>query len=182
MIKTRKDLKEYLNADKIALGIKTRRPRFLRDLEWRYQILLRKTEYYVNTNSILRFFYMYKLRKTQIKYLTFIPINTCDKGLSIAHIGNIRINANSKIGKYCRIQTGTILGATGGSIKAPIVHDYVYIGAAAKIIGDINICSYTCIGAGSVVVKSINEAGTYAGVPAKKISENTSKNFLINFD
>ena len=179
MIISRQDLKEYLNDDKKALGITRKNPRWFTDFEWKYEICLRKAEYYYNNKKLLRFYYLLKLRKMQLKFMTFIPMNTCDKGLSIAHIGGIRINGNSKIGKYCRIQEGVTIGATNGSTDAPIIGDNVYIGSGAKIIGNIFISSETCIGAGAVVVKTINERGTYAGVPAKKINNNTSAKNLI---
>ena len=49
MIKTKKELREYLEADKIALGICLKKPRLFRDGLWKYQRLYRKTEYYWNT-------------------------------------------------------------------------------------------------------------------------------------
>lgn len=181
MIVTKEDLKEYLRADKEALGIKYRRPRFMTDFEWRYEITLRKAEYYNNFRlNLLRYYYLFKLRRLQLKYQTFIPMFTCGKGLSIAHIGGIRVNGNAKLGEYCRIQEGVTIGATDGSIKAPQIGDYVYIGSGAKIIGEISIMSYSQIAAGAVVVKDAIEVGTYGGVPARKISNNDSSKNLIN--
>ena len=181
MIKTKSDLKRFLLEDKKALGkLKFKRPRIFRDEEWRFQILLRKTEYHFNKNSLFKFFYLIRYRRLQVKYLTFIPLNTCDYGLSIAHIGGIRINNESKIGKYCRIHEGVTIGATNGDKKAPVIGDKVFIGSGAKIIGNIIINGGCCIGAGAVVVKDIMEIGTYAGVPVKKISnKNSSYNLLI---
>ena len=182
MIKSRKDLKEYLRADKEALGIKYRRPRFMTDFEWRYEITLRKAEYYNNFRlNLLRYYYLFKLRRLQLKYQTFIPMYTCGKGLSIAHIGGIRLNGNARLGEYCRIQEGVTIGATDGSKKAPQIGDYVYIGSGAKIFGDLAICSKCQIAGGGVVVKSIESVGTYGGVPAKKISESSSEKNLIVF-
>ena len=180
MIHSKKELKEYLINDKNALGIKHKRPRFMTDFEWRYEIILRKAEFYnIKKFHPLRFFYLFKLRKLQLKYQTFIPMYTCGKGLSIAHIGGIRINSNAKLGEYCRIQEGVTIGATNGSLKAPQIGNKVYIGSGAKIIGDIYIKDDICIGAGAVVIRSICEDGTYAGVPSKKISDNTSELNLI---
>jgi serine O-acetyltransferase len=51
MINSKEDLKRYLAADKIALNIKRRRPRLLGDAIWKYQIALRKYEYYLNTHN-----------------------------------------------------------------------------------------------------------------------------------
>lgn len=180
MIKTKKELKEYLAADKKASGIKYAHPRFMTDFEWRYEIALRKAEFYSSKKiSILKYFYLFELRHLQLKYQTFIPINTCAKGLSIAHIGGIRINGNARLGEFCRIQEGVTIGATNGSTKAPIIGNRVYIGSGAKIIGDISIADDVCIGAGGVVVKSITENGTYAGVPVRKVSNNNSKSNLM---
>ena len=47
MINSRQDLKVYLEADKISLDRKRKRPK-INDFIWRYQILLRKCEYYTN--------------------------------------------------------------------------------------------------------------------------------------
>lgn len=52
------------------------------------------------------------------------------------------------------------------------------MGSGAKIIGDIRIADGVAIGANAVVVKSIIENNTtWAGVPARKVSNNAS---LIN--
>lgn len=183
MIKTKKDLREYLSEDKKALGVKANRPRFMTDFEWRYEIVLRKAEYYNQFKfSPFRYVYLFLLRHYQLKYQTFIPMYTCEKGLSIAHIGGIRINGNSRLGKYCRIQEGVTLGATDGSTDAPLVGDYVYLGSGAKIIGAIKIESKTQVAAGAVIVKSITEVGTYGGVPGRYISPNTSEKNLLYVD
>ena len=47
MIQSKDDLKKYLEADKFSLGRKEKKPA-KRDYIWRYEILLRKTEYYFN--------------------------------------------------------------------------------------------------------------------------------------
>ena len=48
MIRTKKDLRYYLSADKIALGISRKYPRLIGDDIWKFEILLRKTEYWAN--------------------------------------------------------------------------------------------------------------------------------------
>lgn len=180
MIKTKQELLEYLLSDKKALGITWKRPRFMTDFEWRYEIVLRKAEYYNNFRfNPCRYYYLFKLRKLQLKYQTFIPMNVCEKGLSIAHIGGIRINSKAHIGTYCRIQEGVTIGATNGQEMAPVIGDFVYIGSGAKIIGNIRVVDNACIGAGAVVVKNLDEACTYGGVPAKKISNHTSETNLM---
>ncbi len=47
MIKTKTELNEYLEADRRALGRKTKKPAIM-DVIWKYEIALRKSEYYHN--------------------------------------------------------------------------------------------------------------------------------------
>ena len=50
MIKNKKDYLEFLIQDKIALGRKTKKPKW-NDYIWKYEILLRKCEYLKNTGG-----------------------------------------------------------------------------------------------------------------------------------
>jgi len=94
------------------------------------------------------------------------------------------INSGSKIGKCTIINTKAIVehdctignfvhltaGAiTGGGVK---VGDYTLIGVGAKIIQYKNVCANCVIGAGSIVLRNIQEPGTYFGVPARRINLN----------
>lgn len=184
MIKTKEDLKFYLLADKIALKIpnKRKKPRMFLDLIWKYQIILRKCEYYKNTNKKI----LYKINKFRLNILgdkltiKFEP-NTFGPGLSIAHIGTIVVNPSAKVGKNCRIHEGVTIGATNGKSESPIIGDNCFIGSGAKIIGNIHIGNNVAIGAGAVVVNDILENNiTVGGVPAKKISDNSSKSNIID--
>lgn len=182
MIKTKKDLIEYLNADKKALGRISTRPHFT-DLIWKYQILLRKCEYYNNCKTglvnklILKY---YQFRKFQIgsKCNFEIPLNVFGKGLSIAHIGSIIVNGGAKVGDNCRIHVGVNIGTQAGYRDlAPIMGNNIYIGPGAKIFGKITIADNIAIGANSVVNKDFCESDiSIAGVPAKKISSKGSLN------
>ncbi|MBQ1393003.1 MAG: serine O-acetyltransferase [Lachnospiraceae bacterium] len=105
----------------------------------------------------------------------FVPLNVFGPGLSIAHIGPIVINGKAKVGKNCRLHPFTTIGMDGRTDEVAIIGDDVYISTGVKIIGDIKIADDVCLGAGAVVTKSISESGTtWAGVPAKKISNNGS--------
>ena len=42
MISSKKELREYLKADKESLGIQRKRPKLFRDEIWRFEIALRK--------------------------------------------------------------------------------------------------------------------------------------------
>lgn len=183
MIQNKNDYLYYLECDKIALKINRKSPRILGgDEVWVYQRLLRKAEYYTNCKpySPLAYYYRRKLQRLSNRWGVYIPINVCDAGLSIAHLGPIHINSNSKIGENFRIQTGVTLGATDGLPDAPEIGNNVFLGEGCKIIGGVKIADDCQIAANAVVVKDILEKGTtWGGVPAKKISDsNSSKNLV----
>ncbi|MGN9056324.1 serine O-acetyltransferase [Bariatricus sp. HCP28S3_A7] len=178
MITSKKDLYEYMYQDKIALYRKNaKRPKLFSDDLWKYQIVLRKCEYYQNCskNILAKLWYKYRLHQLGVKYGLYIPVNVFDKGLSIAHYGTVTINPAARVGENCRIHEGVNIGATDGQTKAARIGKNCFIGSGAKIIGDITIADDVAIGAGAVVIKSITEPGTtWGGVPAKKISNNNS--------
>lgn len=187
MIATKKELEYYLERDAIALRARERkRPKLFGDEIWKFQITLRKAEYYQNLYKSPKkkyFFhylwYKFMLHKRSIMLGFSIPVNVAGPGFSIAHYGTIVINPKTKIGKNCRIHVDVNIGATGGNQAAPQIGDNVYIGPGAKIIGNITIADDVVIGAGAIVVKSITEkGGTYGGIPAKKISSNNSREHL----
>lgn len=183
MIRNKKDLKEYLTQDKKMLGITRKKPRFYTDEIWKYEIYLRKYEYYLNTkkNIIDKLFYAYfkyKLHQYSVKLGIFIGPNTCGKGLSIAHINCIEINDNAKIGDNLRIHEGVTIGASGGT-AAPIIGNNVFLASGCKVMGKVVIADRCVVGANAVVVKDVLEEGiTVGGIPANKISDNNSDKFI----
>lgn len=96
-------------------------------------------------------------------------------------MANAVINSCAKIGKHCIINTGAIVEHDN------ILSDYVHLSPNVALAGMVsvgksthigtgactkqvvNIASNCIIGAGSVIVRDINESGTYIGVPARKI-------------
>ena len=188
MIKSKSDLKRFLDSDKRALHYKTQnKPRFGRDEIWKFEILLRKNEYYTNVkkgvlSKISFAYYKYKFHKLSVKLGFSIPVNVFDEGLSIAHYGSIVVNQNARVGKNCRIQENVTIGSTDGNDEAPTIGDNVFIASGVRVIGNITIGDRVSIGANAIVTKSFEENHiTIAGVPAKKISDNGSDNF-INID
>lgn len=186
MIKSKKDLKEYIERDAIANHRNTSKTNIVGDDLWKFQVYLRKCEYYHNARQkgkpyLLPFemiwYYLYKKKSSKLNIT--IPLNIFGKGLSIAHSGCIVVSTNAKVGDNCRIHEGVTIGATNGEENAAIIGDNVFIASGAKIIGNIRIANDVGIGANAVVVKSIEEAGTtWGGVPAKKISCNNSHSNL----
>lgn len=91
------------------------------------------------------------------------------------------INCCTRIGKGCIINTGVTIdhdneiedyvhispGAnTAGTVK---VGKGSWLGIGSKVSNNVNITSGCVIGAGTVVIKDIAEAGTYVGVPARRL-------------
>lgn len=94
------------------------------------------------------------------------------------------INCSTKIGKSCIINTGATVDHDN------VIEDYVHISPGVHLAGSVligkgtwigigsivsnnlKITSGCTVGAGAVVVRDIDEPGTYTGAPAKKIKFN----------
>ena len=185
MLKTKEDLKYYIEQDRLNLHIDHLKPLW-NDEIWKYEIILRKHEYYFNKEK-KNIIDKIKLRhfsrlhhKLSMKYTTSIPINVCGPGLSIAHFGSIYVNSKCVIGKNLRIQSGVTIGGSYSTPgKFPILGDNVYVGTGAKIIGGVSIADDVAIGANAVVVKDILEPATsHAGVPSHKTSNHSSHPYI----
>lgn len=123
----------------------------------------------------------------ETKYFTFVH------GTSLILDKNIEIGEGSFIGANCILTTNIKLGShsilnRGNQIGHDcVIGDYfsampgailsgnvttgskVYVGTNSTIIEKITITDNVKIGANAVVVKNINQEGTYVGVPVKKI-------------
>lgn len=185
MIDSKETLKRYLEQDKLALGRRgDSKPRLFGDEIWKFEILLRKVEYYINCKSglfatIVRKYYKFRFHNLSVKLGFSISPNVFAEGLAIPHYGTIVVHANAKIGRNCRLQEGVNIGATSGSHEAAVIGDNCFFGSGAKIIGAVKIADDVAVGAGAVVTKDITEPGTtWAGIPAKKISDKNSHDNL----
>ncbi len=79
------------------------------------------------------------------------------------------VNTCSSIDHDCTIEAFTHISV--GAHLAGTVHTgrRTFVGMGANIIHQVTICADCVIGAGTAVVKDIDERGTYVGVPAKRI-------------
>jgi len=184
MISSFQDYKAYVKADQKAhkkenLSFKKKiKEYFFADYIWEFQKSLRRYEYLKNTHrgsfhkKILLLFAYKRYKKISIKLGFSIPPNVFGPGLRIAHYGTIVVNNNARIGANCRIHICVNIGTSGGSLKAPVLGDNVYIAPGAKIFGDIVIANNTVIGANAVVNRSFTEPNcVIAGNPAKVIKK-----------
>ena len=76
------------------------------------------------------------------------------------------IHPNAVIAEDVQIGKGSVCMA--GTVK---VGDRVWIGAGATISNNVDICKDCMIGAGTVVVRSIEKSGVYIGIPARLMSK-----------
>lgn len=190
MIKTKEQYRDYINQDKIARGIqlvsfRQKAKDFIyRDPTWKFQKILRKTEFYFNKKKNLfewlYYYYLeYRFKKISIKLGFSIPKNVFGPGLAIPHYGLIVVNSRTSIGKNCRIHVGVNIGASGGKPEAPTIGNNVYIGPGAKIYGNIKIANNIAIAANASVGKSFDEENIIiGGIPAKKIKNINIKKII----
>lgn len=189
MIHTRKDLQEYLSADKAAMGFgKGRRSIWkeclkgnLDDVIIYHQIkCMRKLEYRINNRDSLygkiRYLFMkHKYWCIARRNGLHISPNVFDKGLCIVHLGYIWVDNSAVIGKNCTILPRVLLGKKRPGLSIPniFIGDNCYIGTGATILGPIHIGNNVTIAAGAVVVKDVPDNAVVAGNPAKIIKFKT---------
>ena len=98
----------------------------------------------------------------------------------IGHFGNIIINSKVVIGNNCNISQGVTIGVSGRGTNrgVPVIGDNVFIGVNAVIAGAIKIGNNVVVGANSLVTESVEPNITVVGVPAVKVSENNSEQYI----
>jgi serine O-acetyltransferase len=99
------------------------------------------------------------------------PAATIGRGIFLDHATGLVVGETAVIEDDVSILHGVTLGGTGkeNEDRHPKVRHGVMIGAGAKILGNIEIGHCARIAAGSVVVKSVPNNVTVAGVPAKVV-------------
>ena len=101
MIETKADLKEYLEKDKRALGIKKNKPSIIGDEIWKFEIALRMDEFYENTkrNKLAALFWKWRHRQLGLKLGFSIPCN-CFGG---AKNKSLRVDCSTSYGTNWRL-------------------------------------------------------------------------------
>ena len=184
MINSKADLNKYLEMDRKALQRKDKKPRLIGDYKWKYEIALRKHEYYYNSKTnflrkVLCKYWSYMHNRLGLKLNIQISVNSFGGGLCIMHSGSIVVHPEAKIGDWCCIFQDVTIGQHMLPHSVPKIGDNVMINPGAKIFGDICIGNDVMIGANAVVNKSFPEGHCrIAGVPARIISN--KGNFWID--
>lgn len=79
------------------------------------------------------------------------------------------IHERARIGRNVMISPCVTIGGRSGIHGVPVIEDDVFIGAGAKVLGDIRIGRRAVIGANAVVLESVPANMVVAGVPARVI-------------
>jgi serine O-acetyltransferase len=85
--------------------------------------------------------------------------------LVLIHATGVVINSEVRGGADVHIEHQVTIGASRR--RAPVLGDGVFVGAGAKIIGDVHVGDNVRVGANAVVVHSVPPHCTVAGVPAR---------------
>ena len=182
MIKSKKDLKEYIEADRKRnpstfnpllriLGLNTE-AYMVRKLLYN----LRMYEYYLNIrpswfNKLSKKYYGWRYNRISFKMRIIIAPNTIGKGLHIAHwTEGIIVNCIS-MGEYCGITSGVIVGNKDNQTNRAIIGNNVHLIIGCKVIGKINIGNNVLIAPNAVVVKDVQDNTIVGGIPAKVIKQ-----------
>jgi serine O-acetyltransferase len=90
-------------------------------------------------------------------------------GVFLDHATGLVVGETAEVGDNVSMLQGVTLGGTGKDAddRHPKIRQGVVIGAAAKVLGNIEIGEHSRIAAGSVVLKPVPPHATVAGVPAK---------------
>lgn len=91
------------------------------------------------------------------------------KGFVLIHATGVVINGAVRGGKGVHIEHQVTIGAERRSI--PILGDDVFIGAGAKVLGQVTIGDGVRIGANAVVIEDVPAYHTAVGIPARNIPQ-----------
>jgi len=105
------------------------------------------------------------------------PAARIGRSVFIDHGMGVVIGETAEVGNRCLLYQGVTLGGTGkeSGKRHPTLEENVVVGAGAKVLGAIKIGTNTRIGAGSVVVRDVEENSTVVGIPGRVIHQSGVK-------
>lgn len=186
IIKTKKDLKECLRADRERYGnirFHWWESVFFSETKMVYKCMenFRYLNYYRNNKRWYNYpFYLYRFLKYRwfaIRNLINIQTRDVDPGLYIVHPGFFRVNPNVHIGRNVTVLPNVLIGRRRPDKDDCFVNigDNVYISTGVTILGPVKIGNNVTIAANSVVIKDVPDNCVVSGVPAKIIMKDGKK-------
>ena len=119
------------------------------------------------------FAYYLQSRSSAVFQADIHPAAQIGRGIFVDHATGLVVGETAVIEDDVSLLHDVTLGGTGKETgdRHPKIRHGVMIGAGAKILGNIEVGHCSRVAAGSVVVKSVPNNVTVAGVPAKVIGE-----------
>ncbi len=110
-------------------------------------------------------------RSSSVFQVDIHPAARIGRGIFLDHATGVVVGETAVIEDDVSMLHGVTLGGTGKEHedRHPKIRRGVMIGAGAKILGNIEVGHCARVAAGSVVVKSVPNNVTVAGVPAKVV-------------
>lgn len=185
MIRTKKDLRFYIIADRVmngypaSLSLKNKVKELFfwkggKALIIKYLFHLRRYGYYLNNqkkllsfNTLMLWIELRKLSKLAIKCGFSIGPNALGYGVVIPHYGTIVVNDNARIGNYALLHTCTCIA--GGDKQ---IGDGLYLATGSQIVGHVTLGDGVTVAAHSLVNKSFCGHCLVVGAPASVKKEN----------
>lgn len=98
----------------------------------------------------------------------------CGRGFAIHNFSGIFIPPTVAGDNFIVFQNVTVGHLRGQGGKPPRIGNNVFLGAGAKVMGDITIGSNVVVGANSLVISDVPDGCTVIGVPARIVSRDTA--------
>jgi serine O-acetyltransferase len=185
MIKTKDDLKYYLQEDRRG----NKPPKFYKRFlgsevypVYSYFKNLRYLEYYLNNLNDGRLFYrllfrcgyarhLLKHNRARLKTNIYVAPNVFGPGVFFVHPGFLRADSWCHVGANCTVLPNVLFGKKSPDVDFFDVHigNNCYISTNVTILGPVRIGNNVTIGAGAVVNKDVPDNCIVGGVPAKII-------------
>lgn len=201
MIKSRQDLRYYIEEDSVANPPAKNFIHYIKDWVFqnekfyihKYLVILRHLEFYKNRkksllSGLLYLYYLIKWKRLSHRTGMTIPPNCSGPGLKLYHTVNSRtaMTAETKLGARVTLRPGVVFGYQGDtareSLASPVIEDDVEFSWGAKAFGKVHIGRGALINANSVVLSNIPPYAIVVGNPGKVIGFTKNPEEIIEYE
>lgn len=155
-----------------------------RDIPNAYRIYLRGRKYLQEGNAEKA---MMCRNLIKVLHNSTVPLETkIGEGTRFGYDGvGVILHPESEIGRFVTIGAGVTLGArrdagrltdSGKRASTPLIADYAYLSAGAKIIGGVRVGCFSIVAPNAVVIKDVPDFSIAGGIPGKIIGKVTPDN------